>query len=100
MLKLNKKGFTVVELVIVIAVVAILAAVLIPTFINLMQTANESADIQLVTNLNKIMAMQEALGGKNGIILRPAHGVVSGACFHIEMISGAALCRENTKAAM
>ena len=65
MLKLNKKGFTVVELVIVIAVVAILAAVLIPTFINLMQTANESADIQLVTNLNKIMAMQEALGGKN-----------------------------------
>mgnify|MGYP004472046129 CR=1 FL=1 len=65
MLKLNKKGFTVVELVIVIAVVAILAAVLIPTFINLMQTANESADIQLVTNLNKIMAMQEALDGKN-----------------------------------
>ena len=65
MLKLNKKGFTVVELVIVIAVVAILAAVLIPTFINLMQTAHESADIQLVTNLNKIMAMQEALDGKN-----------------------------------
>ena len=65
MLKLNKKGFTIVELVIVIAVVAILAAVLIPTFINLMQTANESADIQLVTNLNKLMAMQEALDGKN-----------------------------------
>ncbi len=32
MKKLNKKGFTIVELVIVIAVIAILAAVLIPTF--------------------------------------------------------------------
>ena len=66
MLKLNKKGFTIVELVIVIAVVAILAAVLIPTFIGLMQTAKTSADIQLVTSLNKVMAMQEALDGKNG----------------------------------
>ena len=28
----NKKGFTIVELVIVVAVIAILAAVLIPTF--------------------------------------------------------------------
>ncbi len=65
MLKLNKKGFTVVELVIVIAVVAILAAVLIPTFLTLVQTANVSADIQLVTNLNKIMAMQDALDGHN-----------------------------------
>lgn len=32
MKKMNKKGFTIVELVIVIAVIAILSAVLIPTF--------------------------------------------------------------------
>ena len=32
MKKMNKKGFTIVELVIVIAVIAILAAVMIPTF--------------------------------------------------------------------
>lgn len=44
----NKKGFTIVELVIVIAVIAILAAVLIP---------NLSA---LVTKANKSAAMQEA----------------------------------------
>lgn len=31
-MKKNKKGFTIVELVIVIAVIGILAAVLIPTF--------------------------------------------------------------------
>ncbi len=35
MKKLNKKGFTIVELVIVIAVMAVLAAVLIPTFSNM-----------------------------------------------------------------
>lgn len=39
----NKKGFTLVELVIVIAVIAILAAVLIPTFSNVIEKANESA---------------------------------------------------------
>lgn len=39
----NKKGFTIVELVIVIAVIAILAAVLIPTFSNIVERANKAA---------------------------------------------------------
>lgn len=39
----NKKGFTIVELVIVIAVIAILAAVLIPTFSNIVDRANKAA---------------------------------------------------------
>lgn len=43
---LNKKGFTIVELVIVIAVIAILAAVLIPTFSNVVDSANETATMQ------------------------------------------------------
>ena len=42
-LKNNKKGFTLVELVIVIAVIAILAAVLIPTFATVIANANKSA---------------------------------------------------------
>ena len=41
--RLNKKGFTIVELVIVIAVIAVLAAVLIPTFSNVVDNARESA---------------------------------------------------------
>ena len=40
--KMNKKGFTIVELVIVIAVIAILAGVMIPTFGGIIKTANES----------------------------------------------------------
>ena len=38
----NKKGFTIVELVIVIAVIGILAAVLIPTFSGIIDNANNS----------------------------------------------------------
>ena len=46
MKKINKKGFTIVELVIVIAVIAILAAVLIPTFSGITKKANNSAITQ------------------------------------------------------
>ena len=53
----SKKGFTIVELIIVIAVIAVLAAVLIPTFSNLIQKANEAKDTALVSNLNKAVAM-------------------------------------------
>lgn len=57
MVNKTKKGFTIVELVIVIAVIAILAAVLIPTFSNLINKANESADTMLVKNLNTALSV-------------------------------------------
>ena len=50
MKKLNKKGFTIVELVIVIAVIAILAGVLIPTFATVVDKANESKAMQEAKN--------------------------------------------------
>ena len=62
MKKTNKKGFTIVELVIVIAVVAILAAVLIPTFVSITKKANESKDTQLVRNLNTALAVDTEVG--------------------------------------
>ncbi len=43
MKKMSCKGFTIVELVIVIAVIAILAAVLIPTFSGVIDNASKSA---------------------------------------------------------
>ena len=49
----NRKGFTIVELVIVIAVIAILAAVLIPTFSGVIQKANDSAALQEATSTMK-----------------------------------------------
>lgn len=46
----KKRGFTIVELVIVIAVIAILAAVLIPTFSNVVTNANKSKALQAARN--------------------------------------------------
>ena len=46
----NKKGFTIVELVIVIAVIGILAAVLIPTFGGIIGQANDTAGKQEARN--------------------------------------------------
>lgn len=61
----KKKGFTIVELVIVIAIIAILAAVLIPTFASLIRKANESADIQACRQMNTYLAVNEVTEGKS-----------------------------------
>ena len=60
----SKKGFTAVELVIVIAIIAILAAVLIPTFAALIQKANTSADIQACRQMNTYLAVNEVTADK------------------------------------
>lgn len=53
MKKRNKRAFTITEIVIVIAVIAILAAVLIPTFSNVIANANKSAALQTCSNAVK-----------------------------------------------
>lgn len=60
MKKNTRKGFTITELVIVIVVIAILAAVLIPTFASLVKKANQSADIQAARQMNTALAAASA----------------------------------------
>ena len=67
----NKKGFTIVELVIVIAVIAILAAVLIPTFSSITQSAKESA------------AMQQAKSGFDAVLALTGGSMPSGTIFAV-----------------
>lgn len=43
-IKLNKKGFTLAELLIVIAVIAVLVAIAIPAFTGALDSANKAAD--------------------------------------------------------
>ena len=92
MRKLNKKGFTIVELVIVIAVVAILAAVLIPTFVSVTNKAKQSADIQACRQMNTYLAINEVTEGKtiddvysllseNGMTAKNYHPLYSGRFF-------------------
>lgn len=61
----TKNAFTIVELVIVIAVIAILAVILIPTFSNIINSANETKDISLTKNLNSFLALEENISGKS-----------------------------------
>ena len=63
MKKLNKKGFTIVELVIVIAVIAILAAVLIPTFSGVVKKANASAALQEAKNAYTVIVAEDIADG-------------------------------------
>jgi type IV pilus assembly protein PilA len=67
MKKMNKKGFTIVELVIVIAVIAILAAVLIPTFSGIIEKAKQSnARTYAVSIYHETLALDLADGVLDG----------------------------------
>ncbi len=59
-MKNTRKGFTITELVIVIAVIAILAAVLIPTFVSLVKKANLSSDEQATRDMNSVLQSETA----------------------------------------
>ena len=59
----NRKGFTIVELVIVIAVIAILAAVLIPTFTGIIEKANISKASSQAINAYKALTYNAGNSG-------------------------------------
>jgi len=65
MKKMNKKGFTLMEMLIVVAIIAILIAIAIPTFTKQLEKSRESAD---AANLRSAYAevVAEALGTGNG----------------------------------
>lgn len=65
MKRVLKKGFTIVELAIVIAVIAILVAVIIPTVTTIVGNAKISSDTVMVKNLNTALAIEEAKNDKN-----------------------------------
>ena len=63
MIKKLKKGFTLVELIVVIAIIAILSTVAVVGYTRVVDKANVSNDTQLVRNLNERMSLYEAETG-------------------------------------
>ena len=82
----GKRGFTIVELVVVIAVVAILAAVLIPTFASVIRKANVSNDVALVRNLNEGLKVEE-VGGKKNDTMTDALNVAKDYGYEVEKLT-------------
>ena len=70
----NNRGFTIVELVIVIAVIAVLAAVMIPTFSGIVKKANVSADISTARNMGTILAAEKPIGPREAVDALKANG--------------------------
>ncbi len=64
--KLNNKGFSLVELIIVIAIMAILVGVLAPQFIKYVEQSRRSTDIQTATEI------------REGVLADIADGVLTG----------------------
>ncbi len=63
----KKKGFTIVELVVVIAVISVLISVAIPVFVNVINKANRNKDISAVQTLNTVLAVDEFDGAATSL---------------------------------
>ena len=58
-MKSRRDGFTLVELVVVIAVIAILAAILVPTIASVLENAKRTVDVQQMRSVNVMLLLGE-----------------------------------------
>ncbi len=66
-MKINKKGFTLIELMIVIAIVAILAAIAVPNFMKLREKAAIHAAYASLQNLRKAIETYKSINDEGEI---------------------------------
>ena len=59
----KRRGFTLVELLVVIAILAILATVSVVAYLGFTDKAKESNDIGIITQLNTLLKAEETTSG-------------------------------------
>ncbi len=74
MYRSNNKGFTLIELIIVIAIIAILAAVVTPQYLKYVERAKESNDVSIANSLIKIASLA---------LVDPSNNVPAGAIIEV-----------------
>lgn len=83
MKKLNNKGFSLVELIIVIAIMVVLVGVLAPQFIKYVESSRQSTDMQNAAELRSVIEALVADGTVNADVIVEMDGK------HIKVKSGA-----------
>ncbi|MPN50915.1 hypothetical protein SDC9_198555 [bioreactor metagenome] len=74
----NKKGFTLIELVVVLAILAVLAAIIVPTTFSSIEKARQTADVANLDALNAAVRMEKIIDQTTN----PVTYVTAKAAFH------------------
>lgn len=78
-LKKNQKGFTLVELIVVIAILGVLAAVLVPQYIQYVERARQGSDISYIGEVAHNVAIESAaMEGSSGVTFTIAFTLSTG----------------------
>ena len=79
MKKMNKKGFTLMEMLIVIAIIAILIAIAIPTFTAALEKSRQKTDLANARALKSLVVAQYMAADEGDAVYTTISGLASGA---------------------